>query len=136
MEKSINIIPGTRVVTKFKKDGSTVTISLPENKNYKFKDGDFVRSVCRFLSHEWYYIYKGVDENGAIKFYALFDEKFVCKEKKISFGIGYYMDHVDSRIMTMVEKTKAIESLKIAGSQWDAENKRMVNIKPEFKPEL
>jgi len=133
MEKKIELIPGTRVTIEANSDGSTVTIYEPETPNYQFKDGDFVRSIVNVnrLKYYYLYIYSKINRNNGVvchKIYSLDREEIspchiLCKID----------DLTDSRLMTKDEKNIIISELKKDGEQWDAENKCIVDIQPEFK---
>lgn len=106
------------------------------NNIKRFKKGDFIHQW------DWTCIYYGVDNNGAIQFFAFIPwdwdkntstEKYdVHPTEKPKIGLGYISDY--TRLATEAEKTLLLTAIEYNGYVWDAEKLELRKKEPEFKP--
>ena len=105
-------------------------------KKPKFKKGDFIHN------RDWTCIYYGVNDNGAIQFFAFIPwdwnrntstERYdIRPTEKPKIGIGYIND--ETRLATEDEKALLLSAIEYKGYVWDEEKLELRKKEHEFKP--
>lgn len=112
------------------------------NYTKRFKKGDFIHN------RDWTCIYYGVNDNGAIQFFAFIPwdwnmntstERYdVCPTEKPKIGIGYINN--ETRFATEQEKNLLLSAIEYNGYEWDTEKLELRKKEPYirffFKPEF
>lgn len=124
-------------------NGEVLLFPSKENRDWntfnyanRFKKGDFIHN------RDWTCIYYGVNDNGAIQFFAFIPWDWTMKTsterydvrptEKPKVGVGYI--NKETRLATEAEKSLLLTAIEYNGYEWNTEKLELKKKEPKFKP--
>lgn len=143
MEKTITLVPGTKMSIEAKIDGTVITMYEPEKekKTPKFKDGDII--YCQYIDEtkggvlvSWISIVKEMVDECFIKDHASLMLSTNDGKKCPFLEIDSYQDVEDIVMVYATEggKQKIFNALAKEGKVWNAEKKCIEELRCKPKP--